>query len=142
MHDSSHEDLAVLLWAGEAPAGTEAVLAGCPECERLLSDLRLGSRLAARAAVAPPPGVAAPAPRARVQRALALAALCAVAFVLARWEPRAPRPDDLDGDLARAERELDALSESIGRGHELADLDADLDALKGDAAILRRQLGG
>lgn len=155
MHELSHEDLAVLLHAGEAPPEAAAALAACPECRPLLEALRLGSVLAARAAEAPPaalraralalaseasvPWTSGPA----LRRAAAFAVLCAVAVAVVRWDsPERLRLDDLDGDLARAQLELDALAESIGRGHEHADLDDDIRDLQGDAASLRRQLGG
>lgn len=153
MHDLSHEDLAVLLTSGEAPEGTEAALASCPECRALLADLRWGSRLAARAAALPPPALqarvsaaaggapAVGAVPAAWRRSLALAALCAVVVAALRWQPPGPRRgEDLDADLARVQVELEALSESLGREH--SDLDDDIRVLQGDAASLRRQLGG
>jgi hypothetical protein len=153
MHDASHDDLCVLAHAGEAPAEAAAVVAACPGCRPLLEDLRRGSGWASRAAEAPPAALearvlaglgdrgpswaAAPV----LGRALALAALCAAAAVVMRWEP-AGRHDDLDADLARVRSELDALAETVGRGHELSDLEDDIRVLQGDAAALRRQLGG
>lgn len=155
MHDNSHEDLAVLLHSGEAPPEAAGVLAACPECRPLLEALRTGSRLAARAAEAPsaalqaramalphvayPPWTAVPAMR----RAVAVAVLCAVAVTFMRWDSSERlRLDDLDGDLSRAQLELDALADSIGRGHEHSDFEDDIRELQGDAALLRRQLGG
>ncbi|TPW22046.1 MAG: hypothetical protein FD126_79 [Elusimicrobia bacterium] len=152
MHDLSHEDLAVLHHAGEAPREAAAVLDACPECRVLLEDLRRASRLAARAAASPSPALQArvrasayeaPVPSAALpllRRSLALAALCAVAVVLVRWDFSRVGPDDLEGDLARVQVELDSLAESIG--HEHSDLDDDIRDLQGDAAALRRQLGG
>lgn len=153
MHDLSHEDLAVLLSSGEAPEGTEAALASCPECRALLDDLRWGSRVAARAAADPgaalqarvtasaawAPAVGA-APGFR-RRSLAIAALCAVVVAALRWQSPAPsRGEDIDGDLARVQVELEALAETIG--HESSDFEDDIRVLQGDAATLRRQLGG
>lgn len=154
MHDVSHEDLAVLLHAGEAPPEAAAALASCPECRPLLEALSLGSLLAARAAEDPPAalrarafaratGASVPWTSGPPRRALAFAVLCAVAVAVFRWDSgERLRLDDLDGDLARARLELDALAESIGRGHEQSDLEDDLRDLQGDAASLRRQLGG
>lgn len=153
MHDLSHEDLAVLLSSGEAPEGTEAAMESCPECRVLLADLRWGSRVAARAAAAPPaalqarvlacapePDVAGAVPRSW-RRALAFAVVCAVVVALARRDaPQRPGVEDLDGELARVQFELDALAERIG--HENSDFDDDIRDLRGDAASLRRQLGG
>ena len=153
MHDISHDDLCVLTHAGEASPEDAARVAACPGCRPLLEDLRRGSRWAARATEAPPAalesrvlaglGEAAPdwAGTPVLGRALALAAFCAAAAIVLRWEP-AGRHDDLDADLARVQRELEALTESVGRGHESSDLEDDIRALQGDAASLRRQLGG
>lgn len=53
--------------------------------------------------------------------------LCAVAAVVMRWDsPEQLRPDDLDRDLVHAQLELDALAESIGRGHEHSDFEDDI----------------
>lgn len=153
MHDLSHEDLAVLLSSGEAPEGTAAALESCPECRALLADLRWGSGLAARAAALPPPALqervlasvggaaAAAGVPAFWRRSLALAALCAAAVLALRWQTPGPRRgEDLDRELARVQVELDALADSLG--HEHSDLDDDIRVLQGDAASLRRQLGG
>lgn len=153
MHDQGHEDLCVLQHAGEAPAGFEATLSFCPECRALLEDLRAGTLLAARAAVPPPAHLQArvhasflPGPSRLLPRALALAALSVIAVMAVRWDggPReaGQGSDALELDLARAQYRLEVLAESIGRGHELMELDDDIRVLQSDAATLRRQLGG
>lgn len=160
MHDAGHADLCVLHYAGEAPESFAAILSSCPECRVLLEDLRFGSRLAARAAEPPPAQLQARvlaaaslepvpwAPSRFMQRALALTALSVFSVMAVRWggvrreAAFAHRSDALELDLARTQQELDALSASIGQGHELAELDDDIRILQNDAAALRRQLGG